>query len=301
MWLSSDSETCDASDLLANGCVEKISPSPKKSSRITYYEDVNGCVVAQFCSKCKRLKKAEFFIKDGNNKRGLRSSCKWCMSDRRRKYYAQHRTNEIANSARWRKENPEKVIASNRQYREDNVEKRRNYGEIWRQKNPDYHLVYQEKHRERYRELSRNWKRNNGAKSSLSNLNRRARIKELPYTLIFEEMVEIANHFKGGCALTASKEFHWDHVIPISTGHGGTTFSNMIPLRGDLNISKSDNNLFDWFEASRQRFKIPKENFDRLIKWLGKANGMTVEEYRNYVNWCHENPNEINSDEGEAI
>jgi hypothetical protein len=49
--------------------------------------------------------------------------------------------------------------------------------------------------------------------------------------------------------------------------------------------------FIEWVEANRQRFNLEQERFDRLIEWLGKANEMTVEEYRDYVYECHANPN----------
>jgi hypothetical protein len=52
--------------------------------------------------------------------------------------------------------------------------------------------------------------------------------------------------------------------------------------------------FIEWVETNRQRFYQDQKRFDRLIEWLDKANGMTVEEYRDYVYECHANPNEIN-------
>jgi hypothetical protein len=70
-----------------------------------------------------------------------------------------------------------------------------------------------------------------------------------------------------------------------------------------LNRSKFTNNIFEWFETNRQRFELSQEKFDRLIEWLASANAMTVEEYRDYVYWCHANPrtvDEINENNAEG-
>jgi 5-methylcytosine-specific restriction endonuclease McrA len=131
---------------------------------------------------------------------------------------------------------------------------------------------------------------NNKEKFKINTLNRLARKKLLINDFTFEECEDIINTF-GGCALTGSSDnLHLDHVIPLASGHGGTTYGNMIPLRGDLNISKNDRNIFEWFEGNRQRFELSQEKFDRLVEWLASANAMTVEEYRTYVYWCHDNP-----------
>jgi hypothetical protein len=63
----------------------------------------------------------------------------------------------------------------------------------------------------------------------------------------------------------------------------------MIPLRSDLNLSKSDGNLFEWFERNKERFNLAQSHFDRLIEWLARVNGMTTDDYRAFVNECFEN------------
>jgi 5-methylcytosine-specific restriction endonuclease McrA len=129
--------------------------------------------------------------------------------------------------------------------------------------------------------------------------NRRAKKKKLRDDLTKRQVAEIMDNFDYCCVLTGSSgKLHLDHVIPLAVGHGGTTYGNMVPLRADLNSSKNDSNIFEWFEANRQRFELSQERFDNLIAWLASANAMTVEEYRDYVYWCHANPRNI--DELEA-
>lgn len=121
---------------------------------------------------------------------------------------------------------------------------------------------------------------------------RRAIEKLLPYDnpyLIYKSMKKF--HFR--CALTGESVIHLDHVIPLAIGHGGTLVKNIIPLRKDLNLNKKDKNIFEWFDANKERFNLPQERFDRLIEWLASANAMSVDEYRDYVYWCHANPRSI--------
>ena len=118
---------------------------------------------------------------------------------------------------------------------------------------------------------------------------RNARERCLPNDLTNEQQNEIIAHFNNACALTGeTTDLHLDHVIPLAAGYGGTTYGNMIPLRGDLNCSKNDSNLFEWFESNRQRFKLSQERFDALVKYLADVNEMTVEEYKAYYNGCFE-------------
>jgi hypothetical protein len=117
---------------------------------------------------------------------------------------------------------------------------------------------------------------------------RRARERSLPDTFTLTQLNETLAQFNGGCALTGdSFAIHWDHVIPLATGHGGTIYGNMIPLRADLNVSKSDANIFEWFKTNKQRFELSQERFDALIRWLAQVNEMSTSEYRDYVYEAH--------------
>ena len=129
--------------------------------------------------------------------------------------------------------------------------------------------------------------------AKVNNLNRRAMKELLPDTLTVDQLETMLDFFEG-CALTGIKEnIHLDHIIPLSIGHGGTTAENMVALIDFLNLSKHDGNLFEWFEANRQRFNLSQEKFDTLIDYLAELNEMTREEYCEYVYWCHANPRTV--------
>jgi hypothetical protein len=133
------------------------------------------------------------------------------------------------------------------------------------------------------------WQRNNPDKVKMREQRRRALKKGLPYTITDEQYESTIEYF-GGCALTgATTNLNCDHVIPLATGHGGTIHENMIPLRNDLNKSKSDANLFEWFERNKQRLNLEQRRFDLLIEWLASVNEMTTDKYRSFVNECFEN------------
>jgi hypothetical protein len=127
--------------------------------------------------------------------------------------------------------------------------------------------------------------RSNPDKNKLRQHRRRARRKSLPNDFTNEQMSQTYEYF-GGCALTGASEVDWDHVVPLVSGFGGTTFGNMVPLRGDLNKSKNDANIFEWFERNKERFNLEQARFDRLINWLASVNGMTTAEYRSFVDEC---------------
>lgn len=109
-----------------------------------------------------------------------------------------------------------------------------------------------------------------------------------------EDRKETLEYFENKCALTGKDvPLHMDHVIPLAVGHGGTTKSNMLPVWQRINTSKGAKNIFEWYKESGERFGVIPEKFDKAIKYLADLNGMSVDEYREYVYRCHENPNDI--------
>jgi hypothetical protein len=235
------------------GLTEKWSNNPAISKRVKYYENMDGDMVAKVCTKCAKTKSMDDYGKNKGKLGGRKSECKSCKSESNRK---------------WNKSNKEHMAKLVRKWYEEN--------------------------KERKDESVRRWNKDNPDRIILKDQRRRARKKLLPDDFTTDQMSDTLISFRGGCALTGdTTDIHWDHVIPLVTGHVGTVYGNMIPLRGDLNLSKSDANIFKWFEANKQRFDLDQLQFDRLVDWLAVTNGMTVEEYTEYVYQCYENPNKI--------
>lgn len=130
--------------------------------------------------------------------------------------------------------------------------------------------------------------------------NRLARKMSLPDMMSESSKLEVFNYFGNSCALTGdSNSLHIEHTIPLSIGHGGTSLENIVPMRSDLNLSKNDRNVFEWFEDNRERFNLNKRRFDELIAYLAKVNGVTTNEYRDFVYWCHANPRTVEETESD--
>lgn len=153
---------------------------------------------------------------------------------------------------------------------------------------------YQDSNRDIMRKNVKAWYERNTekakAKVRTAQTKRRTLEEDLPYE--WDEATErkVLSRFNGGCALTGSVDVSWDHAIPVAIGHGGTTEANYYPLRSDLNSSKRDRNIFEWFKRYGKKKGVSQTKFDALIEYLAKLNGMTTKEYRDYVYWCHENP-----------
>jgi hypothetical protein len=245
---------------------------PRKCKKVSLEERVfnSAVIVGKECTKCGEWKPLiNSFYKNKEGLGGVKSVCKVCQSKVDSSVYLVNKKSRLREMTKWRSENEDYY----RNYYEENKEKVKGYVLNWAQKNRD--------------------------KINISSQRRRARKKSLPDNFTKKQADEVMAHFRYGCALTGDAGIHWDHTIPLEVGHGGTTYGNMIPLRSDLNMSKQDSNIFEWFDSNRQRFELSQAKFDRLIAWLAAANDVTVEEYRDYVYWCHANPNDVL--ESEAI
>jgi hypothetical protein len=303
----------------------------KRNGRGTvYYVDENDAIISKVCTKCDEPKTLDNFSVRKAGLGGRDSTCKACGVKRSIAHYEANK-DEVLNKARsqreenhrlkersipkWRglvgKMNQKGVIYYESSLGDINAKMCTTCGEIkgidgfallkiglgGRVSNckecrvKDYDL-------NREHEIARVLKhqRDNPDKNILRQHRRRARKLYLKNDFTNEQMSKTYNYF-GGCALTGSSEIDWDHVIPLATGFGGTTYGNMLPLRCDLNKSKSDANIFEWFERNKERFNLSQSKFDRLIEWLAEVNGMTTDEYSNFVNGCFENKR--NTDAGE--
>jgi hypothetical protein len=249
-----------------------------------YYED-NSVIVSKNCAKCDEVKTLDNYAKKKTGLGGRESTCKRCRAS----YYAENKADYVERYEN-NKEHHQELM---QMYYDVNKESLNEYQRKYYAENKvsisERHREYFASNKERIAEMCRNWRRNNPEKDALIAERRRARKKALPDNFTEAQMLRTFDFF-GGCALTGEVfDLHWDHVIPLATNTGGTTFGNMIPLRGDLNTSKRDANIFEWFERNKMRFNLSQTKFDSLVEWLAGVNGVTTDEYRNFVDGCFEN------------
>lgn len=184
-----------------------------------------------------------------------------------RKYYQANKDSKIE----YYQANKERIA----EYRKSNLEHIREIQSLYRQTN-----------REVRNAKNRSYQRTITEKKKVYNQRRRARKRSLPDTLTLEQM----NQLGTTCVLTGQENVHLDHVIPLSIGHGGTVYENMIPLSAELNLSKNDSNVFEWAKHNHKRLGFTMNRFYKVMTDVASRNGMTLDEYRDYVYWCYENP-----------
>lgn len=124
-------------------------------------------------------------------------------------------------------------------------------------------------------------------KARQSALLRSTRLAALVNDFTDEQREHVRSRFGNKCAFTGKDvPIHMDHVIPVAWECGGTTIGNMLPIWQRINSSKSDGNIFDWYEQNGSRFDVKPELFREAIEYLAELNGMTYEQYRDYVYEC---------------
>lgn len=248
-----------------------------------YFVDDDNDIIAKKCTKCGDVKSMNEF-----------SSCRGKLGDKQPKCKSCER--------QYRQENKERRNEYDRQYRQENKERIKERGRQYYRENKERIRQYQQENKERIRERDRQYRQENKEMYLLHVHTRRARKQHLPDTLTENQRNQTMAHFNIGCALTGETEsYHMDHVIPLSIGHGGTTFENMIPLRDNLNISKGNRNLFEWFRGSKEFYELSQTKFDELIEYLADINGMSTDEYEEYVYWCHDNPQELEEEDAKEV
>lgn len=243
------------------------------------FTEVDG-VLGKRCTKCLEWKSLDEFSKDKNCIGGKKPSCRKCRTTYQNDYYNRNKETDLQKKKEYRLKNKDKEHERAKKYRKENAEKIRKYEET----RVEWKKAYQKDYIKTYQKLNKD-------KLATIRQRREARKSGLPDTLEESEILEIKDFFNNQCCLSGlTEDIQMDHVIPVSIGHGGTVKENIIPLTKSLNSSKKDKNIFEWFEANRQRFNLSQEKFDALIDWLAKVNGVSVEDYHNHVYWCHENP-----------
>ncbi|MGR5960988.1 hypothetical protein ACT7DM_28595 [Bacillus cereus] len=257
-----------------------------KKSRDHYYEnrEVNIIRRREHYQKNKEqhLQTCREWVE--NNKEKVRAYSRE-LARKRRKDEPEFRLKQKEASRKYYRNNKEKFAEKWKEYYQENKEHLNKNGRIRYYANWD-----------KMRDKNKQWFRDNPEQAQVIRMRRRTREYLLPDDITYEEVEEVKLFF-GGCALTGEKEdIHLDHVIPLATGRIGAVRGNIIPLKSSLNESKRDKNIFEWFEQNKEYWGLSQEKFDKLIDYLATQNEMSVEKYREYVYWCHENPVQMDID-----
>lgn len=184
------------------------------------------------CSTCGREfpPTADYFYRDKQKPGGLHSQCKTCRN------------------------------ITQKDYREQNREKRNEQCRDWYIKNREHHRKkhkeWREKNSESRNEKRRDWCRHNLERARTTNNRRKARKLTLPDALTHEQWQYALAYFNNCCAVCGRQlngMFHRpaaDHWIPLSNPEcPGTVAENIVPLchgQNGCNNAKHDRDPAEW-------------------------------------------------------
>jgi 5-methylcytosine-specific restriction endonuclease McrA len=210
-------------------------------------EGVNG----KECTHCSVWKPLDEFTYHSTCAGNRDSVCKAC-----RKVY--------------RRKNSESIKVHNKVYKTENKE-------IIASKDKEYH----DKYKERYSILRKEYlEKNKDKMRAMSHISRSEKLG-LPYQLTETDITSLYSYFNNQCPISGSEDIQIDHFIPVAKG-GETSLKNMILLKRNLNASKWVSNPFEW--APRKLNADELTRFENVVRYLADKNGLTVDEYKIFVN-----------------
>jgi len=186
------------------------------------------------CSKCGEIKPLSEFARCAKSRDGLKSECKTCQAERRRRYYAEHAEEERERARRYHAEHPEERRERAHQYRAEHAEE-------WR----EYQRQYRAEHPEEVREYDRQYKAEHAEEERERKHARRAREISAPgtHTAADLRLQARAQTDKRGrlicwwCGQPIEGPYQKDHRIPL--GRGGSNWpENIVIVHVECNLSK---------------------------------------------------------------
>lgn len=214
------------------------------------------------CTSCKKWypESTDFFIPEKRNKSGVGSICKNCRKSIAKVYNRapEAKKRHAEKQREWAKKNPEKAKGSTKKWFEKHPEKKKEYKDRDYQKNKDKYqkrandwyyahkndftfklniLIRQIKYRKENPDINR------------ANIHRRRTLVRNSHGSHTAEDIKKQYEEQGGkcfyCKKDVSKDYHVDHVIPLSRG-GSNNPDNLVIACPTCNTSKGAKLLSEW-------------------------------------------------------
>lgn len=133
-----------------------------------------------------------------------------------------------------------------------------------------YYIQYHKEHRSEECEYSKRYRKEHVENCKKLNMNYRAKKKSLGGEIASDEIQECLSFFNYECAYSGvplSKDYHLDHVIPVSK-QGLNNIHNIVPCLPSINLIKSTKLFEDWYPS--QSFYSEKR-YLKIKEWMKKG------------------------------
>jgi len=227
--------------------------------------DVQDTPVApeyKVCTKCKELKPTIEFHKHPSTKDRLNHKCKHCAvlaaaewrivnKDKYDKYINDTRERNIVKSTIYRKEHIDKMKELGAKWRERNPEYSATNSALWRKNNPSKSAEYYVNNKDKCNQATRKWQKENQEKVRAILHARRARKKNAEGKYSFYDILNLLSLQKRKCAFchkSIQSGYHVDHIIPLSK-NGRNDKYNIQLLCPTCNRTKSASDPIDFMQS----------------------------------------------------
>lgn len=226
----------------------------------------------KICTRCNKELPAttDFFTVNRSTPSGLYSLCKKCKSKVDFEYRQKNKEKIAENDKGYYEANKEKIkeyrldyynknfdkiSAKNKEYYEENKEEIKEKTKIYAINNP-----------QKVRKWKKKWQDNNQEYLSVKRHIRRANKAKTEHSLTLDQWEQCLEFFNYKDAYTGlpMEVISQDHIIPISKG-GPYTRDNIVPCEININCSKQDSDMEEWFR--KQPF-FNKERLNRIYEWV---------------------------------
>lgn len=204
----------------------------------------NNKINKKKCSKCKVIKKIEYFHKNNSRKDGYSCQCSACQKESSRKSYEKHKLKVNNRSKKWRSKNKENISEYNKKWFSENPKyniSRSKYKKEWTKKRIETDEVFKFKQAIR-RSICSSFNRgkNKFKKESSTSFILGCSIEEFKHYIEskFTDGMTFDNHGKNG--------WHLDHIVPLATAKTKEDiirlnhYTNFQPLWAEDNLKKSN-------------------------------------------------------------
>lgn len=218
----------------------------------------------KICSKCGKLLIANTmnFRKKKDGKYGLRAECKLCKKQLDKEY---------------REKNIDKIREYDKQRYPQRREERLEYSKKYQKENKDkikeQRHQYYEENKDIIKERNKKYKQENPEKFFNWNANRRLKEENQGNGITKEQWLEMMEFFDWKCAYSGeyiggnSKNRTIDHIVSLDK-NGEHEIWNCVPMYANYNSGKRNKNMEEWY--IKQDF-YSEERLNKIYEWIEYA------------------------------